>query len=189
MHLIGNNQTEKLDSLKVLNNAFIISKDTIGTGYNQVKGLNLYGKFRDNKLYEVDIVKNTEVIYYLRNDEQELIGINKNSSSKINMILDGKTIETITFFNNVDGEIYPEAELPENTRKLRGFVWRGDERIKTKEDIFPPEENEYDVKAAADVKAELKEDDVPMEPRKETLEYDKKPAAKKVSTTKKTAKK
>lgn len=189
MHLIGNNQTEKLDSLKVLNNAFIISKDTIGTGYNQVKGLNLYGKFRDNKLYEVDIVKNTEVIYYLRNDEQELIGINKNSSSKINMILDGKTIETITFFNNVDGEIYPEAELPENTRKLRGFVWRGDERIKTKEDIFPPEENEYDVKAAADVKAELKEDEVPMEPRKETLEYDKKPAAKKVSTTKKTAKK
>jgi hypothetical protein len=189
MHLIGNNQTEKLDSLKVLNNAFIISKDTIGTGYNQVKGLNLYGKFRDNKLYEVDIVKNTEVIYYLRNDEQELIGINKNSSSKINMILDGKTIETITFFNNVDGEIYPEAELPENTRKLRGFVWRGDERIKTKEDIFPPEENEYDVKAAADVKAELKDDEVPMEPRKETLEYDKKPATKKVSTTKKTAKK
>ena len=189
MHLIGNNKTEKLDSLKVLNNAFIISKDTIGTGYNQVKGLNLYGKFRDNKLYEVDIVKNTEVIYYLRNDEQELIGINKNSSSKINMILDGKTIETITFFNNVDGEIYPEAELPENTRKLRGFVWRGDERIKTKEDIFPPEENEYDVKAAADVKAELKEDEVPMEPRKETLEYDKKPAAKKVSTTKKSSKK
>ena len=189
MHLIGNNKTEKLDSLKVLNNAFIISKDTIGTGYNQVKGLNLYGKFRDNKLYEVDIVKNTEVIYYLRNDEQELIGINKNSSSKINMILDGKTIETITFFNNVDGEIYPEAELPENTRKLRGFVWRGDERIKTKEDIFPQEENEYDVKAAADVKAELKDDEVPMEPRKETLEYDKKPAAKKVSTTKKSSQK
>ncbi|GEC79838.1 OstA-like protein [Flavobacterium aquatile] len=189
MHLIGNNQTEKLDSLKVLNNAFIISKDTIGTGYNQVKGLNLYGKFKDNKLYEVDIEKNTEVIYYLRNDEQELIGINKNTSSKINMILDGKTIETITFFNNVDGEIYPEAELPENTRKLRGFVWRGDERIKTKEDIFPPEENEYDVKAAADVKAELKDDELPMEPRKETLEYDKKPAAKKVSTSKKSAKK
>ena len=189
MHLIGNNQTEKLDSLKVLNNAFIISKDTIGTGYNQVKGLNLYGKFRDNKLYEVDIVKNTEVIYYLRNDEQELIGINKNSSSKINMILDGKTIETITFFNNVDGEIYPEAELPENTRKLRGFVWRGDERIKTKEDIFPPEENEYDVKAAADQKEAMKLDELPMEPRKETLEYDKKPAIKKVSTNKKTTKK
>jgi lipopolysaccharide export system protein LptA len=110
MHLIGNNKTEKLDSLKVLNNAFIISKDTIGTGYNQVKGLNLYGKFRDNKLYEVDIVKNTEVIYYMRNDDQELIGINKNSSSKINMTLDGKTIETITFFNNV--KFIPKPNYP-----------------------------------------------------------------------------
>jgi len=57
MHLIGNNTTEKLDSLKVLNNTFIISKDTIGTGYNQVKGLNLYGKFKDNKMYEADVVK------------------------------------------------------------------------------------------------------------------------------------
>ncbi|RYZ91207.1 MAG: OstA-like protein, partial [Proteobacteria bacterium] len=57
MHLIGKSTTEKLDSLKVLGNSFIISKDSIGTGYNQVKGTNLYGKFRDNDLYEVDIVK------------------------------------------------------------------------------------------------------------------------------------
>jgi hypothetical protein len=47
MHLIGNNETEKLDSLKVLNNAFIISKDTLEAGFNQVKGQNLYGKFKD----------------------------------------------------------------------------------------------------------------------------------------------
>ncbi|WP_396174656.1 OstA-like protein, partial [Flavobacterium sp.] len=136
MHLIGNKQTEKLDSLKVLNNAFIISKDTLSTGYNQVKGQNLYGKFEDNKLREVDIIKNTEVIYYMRNDNQELIGINKSVCSKINMLLDKNTIETITNYNQIDGDIYPETDLPENARKLRGFIWRGDERIKTKEDIF-----------------------------------------------------
>lgn len=145
MHLIGNNNTEKLDSLKVLNNTFIVSKDTIGDGYNQIKGLNLYGKFLDNKLHEADVVKNTEVIYYMRNDKNELIGINKNKSSKINMIMDDKSkVETITFFDTVDGDIYPEKDLPENTRKLRGFVWRGDERIKTKEDIFPTDEVELD---------------------------------------------
>jgi len=175
MHLIGNNKTEKLDSLKVLNNAFIASKDTIGTGYNQVKGLNLYGKFKDNKLYDVDIVKNTEVVFYMRNDANELIGINKNVSSKINMTMDDKSkIDTITFFNQVDGDIYPETELPENARKLRGFIWRGEERIKTKEDIFPPEENEYETKAANEVKEEIAEPNVPMEIRKETLNYDKK---------------
>ncbi len=147
MHLVGNNKTEKLDSLKILNNTFIISKDTIGTGYNQIKGLNLYGKFKENKLYEADVVKNTEVVYFMRNDKNELIGINKNVSSRINMTMDDKSkVETITFFDTVDGDIYPDKDLPENARKLRGFVWRGDERIKTKDDIYPPDEVELDKK-------------------------------------------
>jgi hypothetical protein len=29
---------------------------------------------------------------------------------------------TITFFQQVDGDIYPESELPENARKLREAV-------------------------------------------------------------------
>lgn len=173
MHLVSNKETEKLDSLIVFNNTFIVSKDTVGTGYNQVKGQNLYGKFKDNKLYDVDVVKNTEVIYYMRNDEQELIGINKNVSSSINMKLEGNEVETITFFNKVDGDIYPEADLPENARKLRGFIWRGDERIKTKEDIFPPEENEYDEKMKAETALDKAKEVVPMEVRKETLELTK----------------
>lgn len=173
MYLIGNKQTEKLDSLKVLNNAFIISKDTLSTGYNQVKGQNLYGKFEDNKLREVDIIKNTEVIYYMRNDNQELIGINKSVCSKINMLLDKNTIETITNFNQTDGDIYPETELPENARKLRGFIWRGDERIKTKEDIFPAEENEIDAKIKAATIKDSVNDNIPLQPSAATLNYDK----------------
>ena len=174
MHLIGNNTTQKLDSLKVLNNTFLVSKDTLGTGYNQVKGQNLYGKLEEGKLHDVDIVKNTEVIYYMRNDAKELIGINKNVSSKINLILEKNAIESITFFKQVDGDIYPEKDLPENARKLRGLVWRGEERIKSKDDIFPPEENEDNAKIAKATKADEAKKDVPMKIRKETLNYDKK---------------
>lgn len=173
MHLISDAKSERIDSLKVLNNAFIVSKDTIGTGYNQVKGQHLFGKFKDNKLHEVDVVKNTEVIYYMRNDKQELIGINKNVSSKINMILDGNTIETITFFTNVDGDILPENELPENARLLKGFIWRGDEQLLSLADIFPKEELEIDEKVQAETKKKELEPDLPMEATKETLEYDK----------------
>ncbi|MEA9412390.1 OstA-like protein [Flavobacterium sp. PL02] len=185
MHLIGDNNTKKLDSLKVLNNTFIISKDTIGTGYNQVKGLNLFGKFRDGKLHDVDVIKNTEVVYYMRNDANELIGINKNVSSKINLILENNAIETITFFNQVDGDIFPEAELPENARKLRGMVWRGDEKIKSKDDIFTKEDNEENDKLVQEGKDENAKENVPMKVRKETLDYDKKkPATKSAKTTK-----
>nr|WP_294782846.1 OstA-like protein [uncultured Flavobacterium sp.] len=175
MHLIGDNTTRKIDSLKVLNNTFLVSKDTLGTGYNQVKGLNLFGKFRDGKLHDVDVVKNTEVVYFMRNDANELIGINKNVSSKINLILENNAVETITFFNKVDGDIFPEDELPENARKLRGMVWRGDERIKSKDDIFTAEENEMNDKLIKQGKdEEEKGKDVPMKVRKETLNYDKK---------------
>ena len=174
IHLIGNNVTRKLDSLKVLENTFIVSKDTIGTGFNQVKGQNLYGKMVDGKLHDVDIVKNAEVIYYMRNEAQELIGINKNKSSKINLIIEKNDIETITFFQQVDGDIFPEKELPENARKLRGLVWRGEERIKSKDDIFPPEENEDNEKLAKATKALKSKEAVPMKIRKETLNYDKK---------------
>ena len=176
MHLVGNTTTQKLDSLKVLNNAFLVSKDTLGTGYNQVKGQNLYGKFRDSKLYECDIIKNTEVIYFMRNDDKELIGINKNVSSKINLTLEGNTVDTMTFFTNVDGTIYPEKDLPENARKLKGFVWRGDERIKNMEDIFPQDEKDVDDKINKKRIAEQCTDaeKVEMPIRKETLNYDKK---------------
>ncbi len=173
MHLIANTKTEKIDSLKVLNNAFIVSRDTLGTGFNQVKGQNLYGKFIDNELREVDIVKNTEVIYYMRNEEQELIGINKGVSSNISMTLDNSQIDVITLIGKPDSEIYPEKDLPENARKLRGFIWRGDERIKTKDDIFPPEENAYDDQISKESQKEKELENTPLEIRKETLEYDK----------------
>lgn len=183
MHLIGDNNTKKLDSLKVINNTFLISKDTLGTGYNQVKGLNLFGKFKEGKLHDVDVVKNTEVVYFMRNDANELIGINKNVSSKINLILENNAVETITFFNRVDGDIFPEEDLPENARKLRGFVWRGDERIKSKDDIFTAEENEMNDKLVKEGKdQEEKDKNVPMKVRKETLDYDKKKPAVKTET-------
>jgi len=174
MHLIGNNTTQKLDSLKVLNNTFLVSKDTLGTGYNQIKGQNLLGKFEEGKLHDVDIIKNTEVIYYMRNDAQELIGINKNKSSKINILFNKNEVDEITFFKQVDGDLFPEKELPENDRKLKGFIWRADERIVSKDDIFPPEENEDNEKIAKQAKAQKDKKNVPMKVRKETLDYDKK---------------
>ncbi|KAF2335148.1 OstA-like protein [Flavobacterium daemonense] len=175
MHLIGDKNTRKIDSLKVLNNTFLVSRDTLGTGFNQVKGLNLFGKFLDGKLHDVDIIKNTEVLYYSRNDQNELVGIDKSVSSKINLILENNAIESITLYNNVDGDLYPEADLPENARKLRGLHWRGDERIKSKDDIFTEEDNELNDKLVKEGKdQEEKDKNVPMKVRKETLNYDKK---------------
>jgi hypothetical protein len=135
IHLQNNITTEKLDSLRVFNNAFLIQKDSI-KGYNQVKGQDLVGLFEDNELYQVDINKNTETLYYSRNSEQELIGINKTLSSSIKILFSNRQIEDIYYYNNVDGNLTPEEDFPINVRELIGFNWRGDERLLTKEDLF-----------------------------------------------------
>lgn len=172
IHLIGDNKTEKIDSLKVINNAFMISRDSLGTGYNQVKGLNMYGKFKDNKLDYIDLIKNTEAIYYVY-DDSTLTGIEKKISSSINITFEDNKINVLTSYKNVESQMYPEKDLPENARRLRGFNWRGDEIIRTKADIFPPEEEELDKKMQRDAEKEAATENTPMKIRKETLNYDK----------------
>ena len=142
IHLKSDLKTEKMDSLKVLNNAFIISLDSISMeGYNQAKGIDLFGKFKDNKLKVINLIKNTEVIYYMYNDDDELIGIDKTVCSAIRITMADNDIEDLTFFTDPDGDIYPETELPVNSRKLKGFIWRGDERILNKDAIFDEDDN------------------------------------------------
>jgi lipopolysaccharide assembly outer membrane protein LptD (OstA) len=178
IHLIGDNKTEKIDSLKVLMNAFMISRDSLGTGYNQAKGLNMYGKFKDNKLDYIDLIKNTEAIYYVY-DDSTLTGIEKKISSRINITFDQNKIDVLTSYKNVESQMYPETELPENARRLRGFNWRGDEIIRTKDEIFPPEEDEYNEKMQKESKADAKKENKPMKIRAETLNYDKNKSTKK----------
>ncbi len=138
IHLISNVETEQLDSLKVFNNAFLISKDTIGNsnGFNQIKGQLLIGLFEDNKLYNVDIIKNAEKIYYSRNDKNELIGIDKSKSGRINIKISDNTIEEIRLLQQIDGTLSPPSKFPENESKFRGFDWREEERPKSVEDLF-----------------------------------------------------
>ncbi|MDG2349916.1 MAG: OstA-like protein [Flavobacteriaceae bacterium] len=138
IHLQTNLKTEQLDSLKVFDNAFLISKDTIGeaNGFDQIKGQKLFGLFRENELYHVDIIKNAEKIYYSYNENQELVGIDKSKSGKISIELNNNAINEMRLLQQVDGSIYPEDEFPKNASKLRGFVWRDDERPKSVEDLF-----------------------------------------------------
>ncbi len=137
IHLISNIETEKLDSLKVFNNAFIVSKDTLSeNGYNQIKGQRLIGLFRDNELYNIDIIKNAEVIYYSRNAEDELVGINKSKSGSINIQIEEQAIQEIRLIQQIDGELLPDSKFPKSSRRLRGFDWRGEERPMSVEDLF-----------------------------------------------------
>ncbi len=138
IHLISNPKTEKLDSLKVLNNAFIVSKDSLSEkDYNQIKGRNMYGKFHKNKLRLLLVKGNAESVYYNRNEKTNVLEtITKEISSNIEFTLNKGIVESIKYLKKSDGKTYPPSKLPEDVKTLQGFIWREDEQPKKMEDIF-----------------------------------------------------
>lgn len=139
IQLISNQKTQKLDSLKVYYDSFLVQQDTLKEGFNQIKGSVLYGLFKENKLVQVDIDKNTETVYFQRNEDLELIGINKVLSSRIKIFFEEQQLTDVYYYDNVEGTLYQESNLPENARELEGLNWRGDELISSKKDLFRDE--------------------------------------------------
>ncbi|WP_299061052.1 OstA-like protein [uncultured Polaribacter sp.] len=165
IHLTSNIETEKLDSLKVLNNSFIVSIDSISNiDFNQIKGRNMFGKFRDNKLHLLLVKGNAESVYFNRNEETQVLEtITKEGSSNIEFTLEEGQISTIKYLKESDGNTYPPSKLPDDVKKLNGFIWREDEQPKKKEDIFikddkkkvPSQESAKQVKSSAIIDEKL----------------------------------
>ena len=62
------------------------------------------------------------------------------------MITEDNQIKDITFFVSPDGELLPEKDLPINERKLKGFIWRDDERPKNISDLFSDEDKLFELR-------------------------------------------
>lgn len=126
----------KIDKINFFNNAFIISKDTTDS-YNQIKGRFIEGFFDTTGQIEYLTVNgNAETIYYVRDDDKNLTGINvaKGSRMKINVL--NNKISQIHYYEQPEGVLYPEKDLPNSDRILKGFYWHGEKRPNNKNDIF-----------------------------------------------------
>ncbi len=115
--------------------AFIISEeDTLG--FNQMKGRSMRGHFRDNALWRVDVDGNGETIFFIREDDGSLAGINKAVSSNIVIFVDGTEVTGIQFVRQADATLFPPGDLPPDDQLLRDFQWLDHRRPRDKWDIF-----------------------------------------------------
>ena len=139
IHLKSNTVSEKIDTLKVFNNSFIIQRDSI-SGYNQIKGEQLYGYFNDdNQLEKVDINNNAESIIYIREDTGILQGIDKSKSASIHITFKNQAIDEVTKYKTPGGDVWPESKWEDLPQTLQGFEWRGGEQLLSKDDLFKNE--------------------------------------------------
>lgn len=117
-------------------NAFIISKDSI-EGYNQIKGKDITSRFRKGNIHRVNVDGDkAETIYWIRDDDGGLIGIDVSNSATMVIEMEKQSVSIIKSFKEINETMYPEKDLSESNRYLSGFKWHDEARPRDKDDIF-----------------------------------------------------
>ncbi|MBK5284014.1 MAG: organic solvent tolerance protein OstA [Bacteroidia bacterium] len=125
------------------NNSFIVSltdsanidiSDSVR--FDQIRGRNLTGYFNDNKLYKIFVEGNGQTIYYAKNKEEKLTGVNRADCSDIYITVEENKVKEISLVNNPDATFYPLHELLPRELRLKGFIWKPQLRPENREAIF-----------------------------------------------------
>lgn len=115
--------------------SFMIQKDDT-LSYNQIKGKTIDALFDKGEIYKVNVSGNGETIYYVRENDRNLIGINKAESANIEILIENREINIIKYLTQPKATLYPETELSPSETYLRGFKWEENKRPKKMKDIF-----------------------------------------------------
>jgi len=129
---------KQIDTLALINSCFIISMDdTIRRNtFNQIKGRVMTGYFKENQLVKIVVNGNAESLFYVREENGDLIGINKTTSNDMSIYLSENEVQVIAPIKNVEAHMFPDKEFLEEDRKMKGFKWIEDKRPLKKEDIL-----------------------------------------------------
>ena len=148
-------------------NGFIISQDSI-EGYNQIKGTDITSRFKDGNIRRVSVDgTKAETIYWIRDDDGSLIGIDVSDSETMVIEMENQSISVIKSFNTINETMYPEEDLRESSRYLSGFKWHDEARPKDKDDIFRRIEAEMPM-VVDEAPVEKEEEKTVEEPKEES---------------------
>ena len=129
-------KNKQVSKMMMFNTAFIISRDTL-ENFNQVKGKLMTAFFKDNKISRINVDGSAESLYYVRQDDHLLIGVNKAVSSNLIIYMDDQQkVAKITWVTKPTNVLYPEKELPKEEKRLRDFKWIETGRPLKKADVF-----------------------------------------------------
>lgn len=128
-------EEDVVKSLILHSNGMIVQADKPGK-YNQIKGKRMEGLFQENHLYMIKVKGNAETLYYVREDNGALIGVNKAESGELNIYIEDNKIVGLTFIQDPQARLSPLTELSESELNLKGFRWENIQRPVDKSDVF-----------------------------------------------------
>lgn len=124
-----------IDSVLLYPNGFIIQKDTI-EGFNQIKGKTMIAYFKNNELDHVYDDGNAETVYWLREEDGSMIGVNVSQSVAMDIKIEKNQIVRIKYFKKTNESLYPKEKMKPGIEVLKGFEWLDELRPVDPNDIF-----------------------------------------------------
>lgn len=153
-----NTKTENIDSLKVIGNAFAISKvDSLNLKdeFNQVKGKFMTVYYQNNEIKEARVVGNAQSIAYVDDVDQETkkpvrIGITLSACGIIGALFEETGLQIISCSIGANSDTYPMSMIEPDKRKFSDFNWNTKDRIRKWQDILVDSPNNEEIKYTSD---------------------------------------
>lgn len=119
-----------------LQGAAIVVQQEDTTHYNQLSGKEIMAYIKDGELYRVDVDGNAETVFYPKEDDGSLIGVNKTMSSFVKIFFKERKVDKAVFTSATTATMYPLEQLSGSDVLLGNFFWAETERPQSKEDVF-----------------------------------------------------
>lgn len=128
---------QKLDNTLIVGNAFMVNATLDSVKYNQLKGRKITGFFDKNSLERMFVDGNAENIIYVVNEETNVATeLFHDRSSRIKIYMENNKLKEYVSIRKVDGKVYPIAQLTQEKEFLPGFIWKPEDRPKSKQDLL-----------------------------------------------------
>ena len=125
---------QKVDRANLISNAFVAIKED-SLLFDQIRSPEVMAYFdSDMALKRFDALGGVNAIFYLEEND-ELATVNKVEAKLMSATLADGDLESLYYFELPKNDAYPIVQFPQKDRLMKGFVWRDDERPKSKEDI------------------------------------------------------
>lgn len=123
----------KMRQFDMYEQCLIISLDD--SVFNQLNSIYMTGYFFDDELKKVEAKGLALSVYYPREDDGDIVGVNKARASEIHIWMKDRKTDRITFKEAPVGTLYPPDKAPEQETRLQGFNWQYELRPKSRADI------------------------------------------------------
>lgn len=137
-------ENEFIDSLRVIGNAFAISKaDSLNMKdeFNQIKGKLMIVYYNQNQVSLAKVIGNAQAITYAddqneKTKEVERIGVSLSTCGTIEAEFEDKKVQIISCNIGANTDIYPMSLISREKRFFPDFNWNTKDRLRKWEDIF-----------------------------------------------------